>query len=367
MIDLVYQEAELAFASVSPDVIIKVIAKVLDRLIEINEQARNQSAEIITKFHSLYAPDVSLEQYLQRIKKYANCSISCFVIALIYIDRLIAKQGLAISRLNVHRLLITSVMIAIKFHEDDYYKNTFYAKLGGLSLEPVIGGGGSEINILERELLSYLEFHCMVDTPVFNRYMRELIHWCQTSQSVPPTHSPVSVSPVMIGNYPTTYPTNYSNGSYYMPNGTVPATMFQFARPQTPSYCGYDPVYSRGYYQPSVWSQPTSRQSPVDARHFNRVVGPYAMFEVPNPSFTAPMRDPSPRSVDQLMWTENLNYSIPQHYLGSTKRQFSEGTTPLNSYHNVELCSINPFGAVGQVEVSNKSHSNGNARLRSVY
>ncbi len=38
MIDMVFREAELSYASVSPDIIIRVIAKVLDRLIDINEQ-----------------------------------------------------------------------------------------------------------------------------------------------------------------------------------------------------------------------------------------------------------------------------------------------------------------------------------------
>ena len=69
--------------------------------------------------------------YLERIKKYARCSDSCFVVALIYIDRLIETQNVVLTSLNVHRLVITSLMLAAKFFDDLFYNNAFYAKLGG--------------------------------------------------------------------------------------------------------------------------------------------------------------------------------------------------------------------------------------------
>ena len=34
---------------------------------------------------------------------------------------------------NVHRLMITAVVIATKYYDDFYFKNTFYAKLGGIT------------------------------------------------------------------------------------------------------------------------------------------------------------------------------------------------------------------------------------------
>ena len=38
-----------------------------------------------------------------------------------------------ISSLNVHRLLITSIMLASKFFDDVYYNNAYYARVGGIS------------------------------------------------------------------------------------------------------------------------------------------------------------------------------------------------------------------------------------------
>lgn len=59
------------------------------------------------KFQSSYAPDVSIESYLERVRRYSRCSDACFVMALIYVDRLIESKNLVLTTLNAHRLLIT--------------------------------------------------------------------------------------------------------------------------------------------------------------------------------------------------------------------------------------------------------------------
>lgn len=61
-----------------------------------------------TIFHALKPPAISIHKYLLRIFQYANCSRSCFVVALIYIDRIIQRNAsFMITSLNIHRLLIT--------------------------------------------------------------------------------------------------------------------------------------------------------------------------------------------------------------------------------------------------------------------
>jgi hypothetical protein len=47
-----------------------------------------------------------------RILKYASCSPECFVLALVYIDRLIQRNALLLTSLNVHRIIITAVSAA---------------------------------------------------------------------------------------------------------------------------------------------------------------------------------------------------------------------------------------------------------------
>ena len=88
-------------------------------------------------------------------------SSSCLVIALVYISRAIerfdtskpvsTRTPLVLSELNVHRIIIASVVLAIKFFEDEFYNNSFFSRLGGISI--------AEMNLLERELLMRLQVY----------------------------------------------------------------------------------------------------------------------------------------------------------------------------------------------------------------
>ena len=54
-------------------------------------------------FYGLKAPKISIKDYLFRIHKYAKCSESCFVIAIIYLERLITIICGVLASLIVHR------------------------------------------------------------------------------------------------------------------------------------------------------------------------------------------------------------------------------------------------------------------------
>eukprot|EP00300_Choanocystis_sp_HF-7_P010332 c16896_g1_i2.p1 GENE.c16896_g1_i2~~c16896_g1_i2.p1 ORF type:complete len:137 (+),score=30.39 c16896_g1_i2:53-412(+) len=102
-----------------------------------------------------------------RICKYVNCSNECFVLALIYMDRVIQRNtGFFISSLNIHRFLITSIMLAAKFFDDTYYNNAFYARVGGIPT--------AELNTLEVEFLFMINFSLHVETDEYERYRSEL-------------------------------------------------------------------------------------------------------------------------------------------------------------------------------------------------
>eukprot|EP00250_Pteridium_aquilinum_P011256 c19941_g1_i1 orf=371-1153(-) len=117
----------------------------------------------LTLFHGLRAPSIGVHKYLERIYKYTNCSPSCFVVAYAYMDRLVHRQpDQPIISLNVHRLLITSVMLAAKTLDDIHYNNAFYARVGGVSI--------AELNRMELDLLFRLDFRLCVTTRTFESY-----------------------------------------------------------------------------------------------------------------------------------------------------------------------------------------------------
>ena len=58
----------------------------------------------LTKFHSWKVPKITLIDYMMRIHKYVKCSSSCYMVALIYIDRILQRHPkFYLTKYNVHR------------------------------------------------------------------------------------------------------------------------------------------------------------------------------------------------------------------------------------------------------------------------
>ena len=106
--------------SVSCPKVIPALASILDRTISANEALGRVQTTQLTVFHGQSAPAITIAKYLERVLKYSNSSPSCFVLAHIYMDRLLSQQrGLQLTTLTVHRLVVTSLMVAAKFYEDE--------------------------------------------------------------------------------------------------------------------------------------------------------------------------------------------------------------------------------------------------------
>lgn len=147
--------------------LVHVLATVLDRLCVANAPMARADPGLVTKFHAMKAPGIAILQYLERIHKYASCSNECFVLALIYIDRLIQRNNFLLTELNAHRVVITAVLLAAKFFDDAYYNNAYYAKVGGVLV--------TEMNGLEVDFLFRINFSLHVTPEVFEKYRFELL------------------------------------------------------------------------------------------------------------------------------------------------------------------------------------------------
>lgn len=116
-----------------------------------------------TRFDSACAPPISLEAYAARLHQHMGCSGGCYVLAFIYLDRLLKRcPDIAISRFNCHRLLLVSLVVAAKFHDDDYYANSLYAKIGGVHLQ--------ELNRLEGHLIDILGWRLQASPDEYSMY-----------------------------------------------------------------------------------------------------------------------------------------------------------------------------------------------------
>ncbi|ESL11195.1 CYC2-like cyclin 6 [Trypanosoma rangeli SC58] len=125
-------------------------------------QQRHLERVCDTPFHSSRIPQISVIDYVRRIAKYSCCSPECFVLSLIYMDRYLFTTKSPLTFRNVHRLMITAVVVSAKLRDDTYYTNTYYASLGGISTV--------ELNGLELEFLKTIDWVTWVEPSQFEEY-----------------------------------------------------------------------------------------------------------------------------------------------------------------------------------------------------
>eukprot|EP00667_Euglena_gracilis_P007370 EG_transcript_7442 len=119
-----------------------------------------------TGFDATAVPSVPLESYVERLFKYAQCSPSCFIAALIYLDRLMNTGMIPLTKLNAHKLMLVSLVTSVKVHEDVRLSNTDFAYLGGTT--------APELKRVEVLFLFMLKFDLYIEPQVFNHYSKRL-------------------------------------------------------------------------------------------------------------------------------------------------------------------------------------------------
>jgi hypothetical protein len=120
----------------------------------------------LTLFHNSKIPNLSIRSYFARIMTYSCASLEVFIQVLYHLVQLKADNKIEISAFTIHRLLLTATLVTAKFHDDEYYNNKYYAKIGGITLK--------ELNILEIEYLHLTEYFLMIDSIEYEVFCEEL-------------------------------------------------------------------------------------------------------------------------------------------------------------------------------------------------
>mmetsp|Transcript_24571 Transcript_24571/g.54725 ORF Transcript_24571/g.54725 Transcript_24571/m.54725 type:complete len:208 (+) Transcript_24571:114-737(+) len=152
---------------------VPALANVLTHLARVAERPTLR----VTSFHSVRAPPLSIHEYLVRIARYFQCSNECFVLCLVYIDRIVKLHPeFTICSLNIHRLLVTSAILAAKFFDDIYYSNAYYARVGGVRTR--------EVNALEAQFLKLIDWRLHVTPNEYEQY-RNHVYGAAQGQAMP--------------------------------------------------------------------------------------------------------------------------------------------------------------------------------------
>ena len=121
----------------------------------------------IIPFLSKKNQSLSIKKYLLRLVKYTQVESSTLIAMLIFIDRLCELNNFIVNSYNVYKILFSSLIMAIKYNEDEYYDNKFYAKVGGVTLK--------EMNILEISFLKLIDFKLYISEEIFETYFENII------------------------------------------------------------------------------------------------------------------------------------------------------------------------------------------------
>ena len=153
------------------NIVIDIVSEILDEIVKENENTKiNDNDEdhltLIQDFFCKKQPQISINKYLKRFMKYSKPEPSTIIITLIYIDKICESSNLQLTMLNIHRLLLACMVVALKYNEDDYYSNEYYAKVGGISLK--------ELNQLEYNILILLDFNVFIDDALYENYENQI-------------------------------------------------------------------------------------------------------------------------------------------------------------------------------------------------
>ena len=140
--------------------LINAISKTLTTILENNKKLKNYR-DILKKQSMMYfsansIPNITIKDYLIRIQNYSGMEKSTLILSMILIDHMCKKSNIVLTVYNIHRILFSSVLISIKYNEDSYYDNTYYAQIAGIK--------PNELKILEYKFLELNDFDSPADS-----------------------------------------------------------------------------------------------------------------------------------------------------------------------------------------------------------
>lgn len=138
---------------------VSALGQVLEHLALAGSEPVNEQR---STFDGVRVPSIGLQDYMCRLNQYFACTLECYVVAAVLLDRLVRFHNLLVTKRNVHRLAGVCLLVAAKVQDDVYYSNAYYASVCGVSLP--------ELNNLELELLRLLDWRVLVAPGEYESY-----------------------------------------------------------------------------------------------------------------------------------------------------------------------------------------------------
>ena len=163
-----FKNSNLSFERYNPiseDIKIHTIKSISKNLKEIiKENIQNKQMKFIRNdiFYYKHIPTITIEDYIKRIYKCTKMNLSSLINSIIYIDTFCEMNKYVLSMHNIHRLLLTSCLLSIKFNEDVNVNSKYYAEVAGIPVQ--------DLNNLEFYFIIKIRFSLFVDYYIYQKY-----------------------------------------------------------------------------------------------------------------------------------------------------------------------------------------------------
>lgn len=154
---------------------IEIISDLLNNICEENKDKSENINKNIKPFMTKNIPSMPIKNYLIRLCQFTKINESTIILILIYIDRICNINKFTLTYRNIYKLILSSMVVAIKYNEDNFYSSEIYAKIGGLSIK--------ELNYLEFHFLILIKFSLFIEKELFDKYYDNIVSFTENNES----------------------------------------------------------------------------------------------------------------------------------------------------------------------------------------
>ena len=130
------------------------------------DDSSSRREEIDNQLYFRKSNPQSLRVYISYVFTNMNCSLEVYVLSLLYLERLQEKCPCLLCYNNAELLILISIILAHKYHEETSYCPSFYTKLANVSI--------SHLNRLEVDFINRIEFALYVSASAYYKFYRRL-------------------------------------------------------------------------------------------------------------------------------------------------------------------------------------------------
>ncbi len=146
--------------SLSVDSFTNVIKSLTESLritqhIDLKENLKSENVFLTAKI-----PKITLSEFFGRIIQYAKLDYPTIICLFIYIERI--SEKIELTWFNIHKIIIASMLAAVKMNQDEIFPNSYYARVGGISLD--------EINYIELSFYNLIRYNLHIDALCYQEY-----------------------------------------------------------------------------------------------------------------------------------------------------------------------------------------------------